>query len=281
MFVVARILFQLPVVWKSGGVHVGSKSEWKILMALGLVGAALRVTEFAGIVDGLPVSLVSFLIYLHPVWTIFFSRWLNNDPIDAFKVLKIGAALLGTSLICDLSSVNEFKHVLALWSPIVAGMLISLWICLSTRAQREGTSVVSISFYYDIFTLVPLLTYSLLRMDANDWMQTVTWISIPQNVLIMGAFTLITGVLPNYAFYFGLVRSTALAAALLMLFEPIASTLIAVWAWGEPISSSFYWGAILILLINLPDSVFIMLLSKRSRVFPSSLQKKLPAAVSK
>ena len=68
---------------------------------------------------------------------------------------------------------------------------------------------------------------------------------------------MLTGVLPNYAFYFGLNRSTALAAALLMLFEPIASTLIAVAVWKETISPSFYWGALLVLLINIPDALLV------------------------
>lgn len=75
---------------------------------------------------------------------------------------------------------------------------------------------------------------------------------------LISVYSLLTGVFPNYAFYIGLTRSTALAAALLMLFEPVASTLIAVWSWNEPISSSFYWGAILVLMINLPDAIFLM-----------------------
>lgn len=74
----------------------------------------------------------------------------------------------------------------------------------------------------------------------------------------MGTYTLVSGVLPNYAFYTGLTRASAMAAALLMLFEPIASSLIAVSVWNEPISSSFYWGAILVLMINLPDALFLM-----------------------
>lgn len=257
IFVSARVLFQLPVVLKSG-IKVSGWNQWKFLIALGLVGAGLRITEFLGIVEGLPVSLVSFLIYLHPVWTIFFSRWLNREPVDGLKFFKIGAALIGTALLCDLSSVHKLENVFLLWSPIAAGMLIALWICLSGRVQREGTSVVTIAFYYDLFTLIPLVALSAIKMDAAQWTQTATWLSDPGHLVTMSIYTMLTGVLPNYAFYFGLVRSTAMAAALLMLFEPIASTLIAVGVWNEPISNSFYWGAILVLMINLPDALFLM-----------------------
>ncbi len=178
IFVLARVLFQLPVVLKSGA-KVSGWNQWKFLIALGLVGAALRITEFMGIVEGLPVSLVSFLIYLHPVWTIFFSRWLNGEALDGLKFFKIGAALIGTALLCDLSSLASLEHVLLMWSPITAGVLIALWICLSTRAQHEGTPVVAIAFYYDLFTLVPLVALSLMKMDASQWTQTAHWLTDP------------------------------------------------------------------------------------------------------
>lgn len=269
LFVTARVLFQLPVAWRRGGLKVTSRSQWKMLIALGLVGAALRITEFMGIVEGLPVSLVSFLIYLHPVWTIFFSRWLNGEAIDALKVFKIGAALVGTSLLCNLSSVNELDHFLQMWSPIAAGMLIALWICLSARARAEGSSIVTTSFYYDLFTLVPLILLCGIELDASQWTATAQWLGNPTNVLNIAVFSILTGVLPNYSFYYGLTRSTAIAAALLMLFEPIASTLIAVGVWNEAISPSFYWGAILVLLINLPDALLLKAFRALSRKSPT------------
>jgi drug/metabolite transporter (DMT)-like permease len=151
LFTFCRIAFQLPVVWKNGGAKVEGWKQWRLLLALGLVGATLRFSEFFGIVEGLPVSLVSFLVYLHPVWTIVFSRWLNGENINRLKLTKIFFALIGTALVVDLTSVSNLGSMLGhLWSPIAAGMLISLWICLSTRSQQEGTSVVSVSFYYDL-----------------------------------------------------------------------------------------------------------------------------------
>lgn len=280
LFVISRVLFQLPVVIKSGA-RVGGWNHWKFLIALGFVGAGLRITEFLGIVEGLPVSLVSFLIYLHPVWTIFFSRWLNGEPVNGLKVFKIGAALVGTALLCDLSSIQNVSHILALWSPITAGVLIALWICLSTRAQHDGTTVVAVAFYYDLFTLVPLVALCALNLDASHWHQTVQWLSDPTNLLTLCIYSLFTGVFPNYAFYIGLTRSTAMTAALLMLFEPIASSLIAVRVWNEPISSSFYWGAILVLLINLPDAIFLMVRDHFRRRRVSLIESNASTSVTK
>lgn len=215
------------------------------------------------------------------MWTILFSRWLNREKIDGLKVFKIAAALLGTALLCDLSSVQSLSHVLLLWSPIAAGVLIALWICLSTRAQQEGSSVVSVSFYYDFFTLIPLLVLSFAKLDGSHLIQTANWLSDPHHLLMLSAYTLLSGVLPNYAFYTGLTRASAMAAALLMLFEPIASSLIAVSVWNEPISSSFYWGAILVLMINMPDAVFLMARDRfwRKRVPYTSETRKRRAAV--
>lgn len=257
LFVVSRLLLQVPIVWRMGGARLTNWAQWKTLLALGAVGAALRLTEFLGIVEGLPVSLVSFLVYLHPVWTIVFSRYLNGEPIQGLKVFKIGAALVGTALLCNLTSLQQPGQLLQLWSPIAAGVFISLWICLSNRAQKQGVSIVSVSFYYDLFTLVPLLLLIPVQLTGEHWMHTWEWLSQPRHLMMMAGYSILTGLLPNYAFYGGVRRSTALAAALLMLFEPIASSLIAVWAWNEPISSSFYWGAILILMINLPDPLFL------------------------
>ena len=51
-------------------------------LIFGLISAALQLTQFAGIVLGVPVAVVALLLYTQPVWTTVFGRLLliNSPP---------------------------------------------------------------------------------------------------------------------------------------------------------------------------------------------------------
>jgi len=253
-YVLLRILLQLPVVLATGKIKIESRSQLKFLVSMGIVGGVLRITEFAGIVEGVPVSLVSFLIFLHPAWTVLFSRWLNQEPITHDKVIRVFIALLGLLLLSGDHWAN-LTSVLSLWGPIAAGMMISLWICLSSSAPRHHCSVVSISFYYDLFSFIALAIVCLAGLSAREFSTSVQWFLKPAHFLNVTVFAALTGLIPNYLFYFGARQTSAITAALLILFEPIVSSVIAWYAWQDPITPTFIAGAACILLINVPTSV--------------------------
>jgi drug/metabolite transporter (DMT)-like permease len=256
LYVGLRVLLQLPIVWRVGGFRIKNSTQLFYLLTLGFIGSSLRITEFVGIKDGLPVALVSFLIYLHPVWTIFFSRWLDKEPITRLKVFKLGLALTGMLFLCDWQQ-RSLHQIFLLWGPICAGMLISLWICFSNTAQKKSAlSPVGLAFYYDLFSFIPLLFIALSQSGSSDFYLAVHWISDPNHLLLISAYSLISGLIPNYCFYFGIQKTTSLAAALLMLFEPVVSAVVSVLAFGDRLSPYFMWGALCILLLNLPDYVW-------------------------
>ena len=61
-----RLIAQIPFVIKTKAYQVSSRDQIKIIWLLGFVGAALQLSEFAGIANGANVSTVTFLVYTHP-----------------------------------------------------------------------------------------------------------------------------------------------------------------------------------------------------------------------
>ena len=240
-----------------------------------MVGALLRFTEFVGIVDGLAISLIAFVVYLHPVWTIIFDRWLNSERITPIKVFKIGIAVVSIALLLNVEFAAT-HNLWLLWGPIAAGMLVSLWICLSNTAQKKGASVITVSFYYDLFSLIPLVGFAAFTMTPSQINHSWQWLLQLKHFGMIVGFSIVTGFVANYIFYSGLKRSDSLIASLLMLFEPVISSLISVSVWHEPISKNFVWGALGVLCLNIPDRVFLAFKAKTMILFDEALGRKQP-----
>lgn len=93
LYVGIRLLVQVPIVIKNKQYRLTSGKQALTLLAIGLVGAALQTTEFMGIADGLPVPVVTFLVYTHPIWTLLLGAAINKDKISRSSILKIGLGI--------------------------------------------------------------------------------------------------------------------------------------------------------------------------------------------
>ncbi len=253
LYVLFRLLAQLPFVIKYKYYRVLQKQSWLPLLLIGLLGAGLQFTEFKGIASGLSVSLVTFLVYSHPIWSLLFSRVINSEPFELISFIRLALGLLGIFLILGSHFVVLDTDFDKLILPVIAGLFMALWVSLSNKAKKLGASSWSISFYYDLFALLGLLSLKLLSgFPGMSFYEVWSWVASPVHFGCTLIYSLAIGLLPNILFYRGNEFTTARAVGLTLLVEPIVATSVSHLIWFEQLSSSFFVGAIFILLTGVP-----------------------------
>ena len=246
-----RLVLQLPVVFLRSYYRIDSLKLLGILIALGLVGAVLQWSQFYGMEEGLSVSVVAFLLYSQPIWTVFLSRWINQSKIHMTHLVKVLFAVLGVGFVSGfVESSGEFSF-LKVWAPLLAGFSLAAWICFTAKARELGAEPFQISFYYDSFTfLAALIAYTF--YSDSSWGEFANWMGDGNNFWVALGYSILAGLIPNFLFYSGINKVPPLVAGIILLFEPVISTVIAHFAWDEKLSSYFMVGAVLILMANLP-----------------------------
>lgn len=253
LYVGIRLLAQIPFVVASGAFRIATKKQWLILGSIGIVGAALQMTEFMGIADGLPVPIVTFLVYTHPIWTILLGRILNSEKITTLSIAKLSLGISGSAFIF-LTQVQSVSGNLRLMvAPIIAGLMIALWITLSRKAKSEKIGTSTISFYYDLFAFLALLGLHSANVTKTLPLQDV-WgtLAEPKFLFAMIAYSIFVGLLPNLLFYRGSQSVTALTAGLILLLEPVVATLSSSLLWHTSLPALFTLGAGFVLLSGAP-----------------------------
>lgn len=248
LYVAIRLLVQIPVVWTKKSWKIESRHQLFVLVSLGVVGALLQVTEFCGIYNGLPVGVVSFLVYTHPIWTVLLSKFINKEEISRSSVIKLVVAVFGVLFITGYR--GEAASLLMI-VPLAAGFFIALWISLSNKASKIGCSPNTISFYYDAFAFL-ILGLALVNSSASNINEAMSFLSHLHTLLLMIGYSILVGYLPNFLFYKGSKTVSTQVAGFTLLLEPVISTSVSHLAWTEAMSGTFLIGALLILSTNLP-----------------------------
>lgn len=245
-----RLFVQLPYIFNNKLYKIASKNELYLLAGMGAIGAALQFCEFKGIASGLSVGAVTFLIYSYPLWTLVLGIVINNEKITNEILVKIILSLIGSILIFQ-ANLTLFKFSIHLLYPVVASFLMALWISLSNLAKKRKLNSWTISFYYDLFSFVSILIILVLNFSNHDVIELVNWLSQVSNFISISFYSIIFGVVPNILFYDASKNISAMKASLLLLFEPVISSIISIIIWNESIGLTFCYGATLILASNI------------------------------
>lgn len=250
MFLFLRVLLQVPVVWITDTFRIDSARQFRQLAVLGAVGALLHFSEFKSLGLGISVPAVSFLVFMHPVWTQLIRIVIYRDVFTLGKFLRVSAAVLAIGLILS----PEWSGGLSpsrLIVPLIASVAFSLWVILSERTQRSGIPMVRMSFYYDLFSLLLLAAIGTGEGTIIADLQSLS--SIPQALFfLLFAYSLFVGLVANYLFFIGIRSQGSMAGSYALLLEPVFSTLLSLQLFGGTLNVSFLIGAVLILLVNVP-----------------------------
>lgn len=254
-YVAFRVLLQLPFVLKGQRLRI-PRNIIPALFFFGCVGAGLRIGEITGISEGLPIAVVSILLYSHPIWTVLTARVLNKERFSSSSLLKIGIASLGIFLVSGFGFGAETSDLPKYLGPLGAAFLMALWICLSKSVQTKGCDLFTMAFYYDFFSLLVLVGVAITQFELGmaPLSESLQWLLVPRHFWAMVLYAALLGVFPNYLFYYGARNLSSITTSLVLLLDPLMTAAMASVMWGEFIPLHFVAGALLILATNIPPS---------------------------
>lgn len=255
LYIGIRFIIQIPFFINSYNENnkVVKNYPWLLLILFGCVGASLQVSEFFGLTEGLSVATVTFLVYSHPIWSLILSYFINKESIGFNEILRVIIGIMGIYIISSQAIGGDIKFELKIVAPIFAGFLIALWSSLSNKLRKKGLSSLDVSFFYDLFALLAIITFAGFSSTTlyTHFESIGHWMQIPQNLIFILIYSVFIGLLPNFLFYFGSEKISNLNASLILLIEPVVASTIAFFFMKETVSPIFFLGALFILTSGL------------------------------
>jgi drug/metabolite transporter (DMT)-like permease len=228
------------------------RSDLPLFIAFGAVGAALQLTQFAGIVLGVPVALVALLLYTQPIWTVVLGRIWLEEPITPRKLAAAVLAGAGVLVLFDPRGAAGSAPAVGLSAALAGGLALSLWVVLARVSALRGNPAVRTTFGYTSFSaawlllLWPLATLLLpasgmVRLSAGPFI--AEWPSV-------ALYTVGANLVPALLAMWGMRRVEASTAGVLLLLEPVSAALLAWPLFGESLDGNVALGGALILAAN-------------------------------
>jgi drug/metabolite transporter (DMT)-like permease len=229
-----------------------------LFVVYGLIGALLQLSQFGGIVLGVPVSTVALLLYTEPVWAILLGRVLLLEPVTNRKLFALAATLCGMVVLVQGERVAGVS-LLGLACAALGGVFLALWVVWGRKSGLRSGDYLGTTVAWSeasALWLLLLLGALLLTHDGGAW-HRLSWDHPWRGWLALGGFTVVAGILPDLLFFRGLRVVTASTAGIILLFEPVSAGLLAVLMFHEPLRLHVVVGGVIILLANflLPRSV--------------------------
>jgi len=245
LYVLIRFLFGLKLAFFQRKPLKIKKTHLPLFAVLGLTGCALQFTEFKGISTGLSPKTVTFIMFSFPLWLTIFDI-VKTQVASYQQILKSLFLIFGVFLIAG-AQMHELRSPFAIY-PIAASFFLALWVLISNKLRKKEVSPITLSFYYDAFSLTALLFLFKTSLQVDKTL-FLNWLNF-DNLIYMVLFSFFAGFLPNLLFYKGSKSSSPQAASELLSLEPVVSTLYTIILWGFSPNSNFWFGALLIFAGN-------------------------------
>lgn len=235
-------------------------------LTFGLIGAGLQISQFAGIVLGVPVAVVALLLYTQPIWTTLLGKWLLGEQITRRKVISAGLALLGILVLVDPFALDYRFEAAGIISGVLAGFFLSLWVIWGRKSGLRKQHYVTTVFGYTFFSsMCLLLAYPFLIYAAPGSVHLrLSFLHYFDHMTAVAGFVLFAGLLPASLAFHGMRNVEASIAGILLLFEPVSAAVLAYFFFGQAFTANIWLGGSLILAANV-----VMLGLKTKLVFNS------------
>ncbi|MCX6117152.1 MAG: DMT family transporter [Proteobacteria bacterium] len=230
------------------------------LIFFGIIGALLQATEFKGIAIGLHPSTVTLLVFSYPLWIALLEQY-RERTFHLAQTIQAVAIMLALSLVLepDFSGARLFNGNYIY--PVIAGILMATWITMSGSLRKQGLTPISISIFYDAFSLVALV--GLFSIDLHqDWPAFAIWTSNNNHLFIMVGYSLAVGLIPNLLVYKASAQASPQVAGNLLALEPLLSIAYSTILFRDNMNANILGCAALIVIANIPPGVFQWLKTK-------------------
>ncbi|MBI4257946.1 MAG: DMT family transporter [Thaumarchaeota archaeon] len=227
-------------------------SNIRFLAIFGFIEFLLGVGQWAGLIFGVPVAVVAFLLYIQPVWTMLIARLWLSEEINRRKILALITAIIGVLVLVDVVAVSSMTDFTGLIFPLFAGVLLSLVYVLGRVGAVKGLHPVTLTFGLRGFQAVwALALYPVVAIVVKDASFSRLSFDLSLDVwLQLFAFSLFIGAGSGLLIFRGLKTVSASRAGIILLLEPIIGTILAAVFFMQAITLNIIVGGLLILLAN-------------------------------
>jgi len=226
------------------------KDEIRFFLIYGLIQSLLQIFQMGGVVLGVPVAVVAFLLYTQPIYTTILGKVMMSEEVNRRKIIALSVAIFGIFVLLKPWDITSIGNLLGIFSSLLGGVFLSLWVIYGRIGGLEKKHSVKFTFYMFLFSFFWLLLFApILSLTKNDIL--IKFVSYPLKYwMYFAVISFVAFVLPITLFYKGIQRVPASSAGIIMLLEPVSATIIAGILFGQKITVNIIFGGFLILLSN-------------------------------
>lgn len=243
------LIFLVPFLFKKE-YRFEKRLVW-LLILYGVISALSVLTEFGGVVLGIPVAIVVLLLYTQPLWTILIGRVFLKEKLTKETIIACIIVLAGIFILINPAKTG-FYFKPGILVALLGGIMISLWIIVGSILSKRGSHPIATKYAETLFMIITLvLIYPLMSFFIKDPSIISFSLNWPLKIwLYFVIFNLFTQVAGHLFFFYGLKKVKSSTAGIILLLEPVVAAILALIFFKQTLTWNMVIGGVLILIAN-------------------------------
>ena len=233
-------MFAALVVFRRALLRVNIRDLW-VFAGGGIVSVILFNFCYFQTIQRASLSTAAILLYTSPVFVLLLSVPLFGEKLTKKKILCLMLAITGCALSSGLAGGMALSPMTLLFG-LGSGFGYGLYSIFSRFALQKGYHPITITAYIFLFGALgglPLTDFGqLIRVAGADG----------SNLAYLGAYTLVTTIVPYISYTTGLQQVENGVAAVLACIEPVMATVFGIFFFSEMPDLSGWLGILLVLI---------------------------------
>lgn len=236
----AAAMFAALVLFRRDLLRVNIRDLW-VFAGGGIVSVILFNFCYFQTIQRASLSTAAILLYTSPVFVLLLSVPLFGEKLTKKKILCLMLAITGCALASGLAGGMALSPMTLLFG-LGSGFGYGLYSIFSRFALQKGYHPITITAYIFLFGAlggIPLTDFGqLVRVAGADG----------SNLAYLGAYTLVTTIVPYISYTTGLQQVENGVAAVLACIEPVMATVFGIFFFSEMPDLSGWLGILLVLI---------------------------------
>ena len=236
----AAAMFAALVLFRRDLLQVKIRDLW-VFAGGGIVSVILFNFCYFQTIQRASLSTAAILLYTSPVFVLLLSVPLFGEKLTKKKILCLMMAITGCALSSGLAGGMALSPMTLLFG-LGSGFGYGLYSIFSRFALQKGYHPITITAYIFLFGAlggIPLTDFGqLIRVAGADG----------SNLAYLGAYTLVTTIVPYISYTTGLQQVENGVAAVLACIEPVMATVFGIFFFSEMPDLSGWLGILLVLI---------------------------------
>lgn len=233
-------MFAALVVFRRDLLRVNIRDLW-VFAGGGIVSVILFNFCYFQTIQRASLSTAAILLYTSPVFVLLLSVPLFGEKLTRKKLICLVLAITGCALASGLAGGMALSPMTLLFG-LGSGFGYGLYSIFSRFALQKGYHPITITAYIFLFGALgglPLTDFGqLVRVAGADG----------SNLAYLGAYTLVTTIVPYISYTTGLQQVENGVAAVLACIEPVMATVFGIFFFSEIPDLSGWLGILLVLI---------------------------------